>query len=247
MGLLLWTLSTNDLTVNTLRLQVGSLVVRDLARPTLTVAPDLPLAEAIRRADEAEATGIVTVDARGTLVGVVSDAAVEATPAERRPWLATSEVAQAVTPEQLLAADITGDQLLAAISHAPMAEYLLVDAGGCAGGRAVPARPRPGGRTASDGGLAHMLSGGRPPGTVPRCPPPHPIPDVPDVPAAAWSGVHRGPLRAGEWVRLVDTKGRKHNICLEAGQDLPHQPRRHGPRRPDRSRGGLHDHVDLGR
>jgi tRNA (adenine57-N1/adenine58-N1)-methyltransferase catalytic subunit len=34
----------------------------------------------------------------------------------------------------------------------------------------------------------------------------------------AWSGVHRGPLREGEWVRLTDTKGRRHNICLEAGK-----------------------------
>src|SRR3954468_11709189 len=34
----------------------------------------------------------------------------------------------------------------------------------------------------------------------------------------AWSGVHRGPLREGEWVRLTDTKGRRHNICLEAGR-----------------------------
>ena len=33
-----------------------------------------------------------------------------------------------------------------------------------------------------------------------------------------WSGVRRGPLQAGEWVRLVDGKGRKHNICLEAGK-----------------------------
>jgi len=33
----------------------------------------------------------------------------------------------------------------------------------------------------------------------------------------AWSGVGRGPLRQGEWVRLTDTKGRKHNLCLEAG------------------------------
>ncbi len=33
-----------------------------------------------------------------------------------------------------------------------------------------------------------------------------------------WSGVQRGPLRAGEWVRLTDQKGRKHNICLEAGK-----------------------------
>ncbi|MGH8966771.1 MAG: tRNA (adenine-N1)-methyltransferase, partial [Actinomycetes bacterium] len=32
------------------------------------------------------------------------------------------------------------------------------------------------------------------------------------------SGVHRGPLREGEWVRLTDGKGRRHNICLEAGK-----------------------------
>lgn len=39
-----------------------------------------------------------------------------------------------------------------------------------------------------------------------------------DVPAEAWSGVHRGPLRAGEWVRLVDAKGRKHNFELVPGK-----------------------------
>jgi tRNA (adenine57-N1/adenine58-N1)-methyltransferase len=33
-----------------------------------------------------------------------------------------------------------------------------------------------------------------------------------------WSGVHRGPLRAGEWVRLIDGKGRRHNFCLEPGK-----------------------------
>jgi tRNA (adenine57-N1/adenine58-N1)-methyltransferase len=41
---------------------------------------------------------------------------------------------------------------------------------------------------------------------------------VTDVPPEAWAGVHRGPLREGEWVRLVDTKGRKHNFSLEAGK-----------------------------
>ncbi|QIK66432.1 tRNA (adenine-N1)-methyltransferase [Nocardioides sp. HDW12B] len=53
------------------------------------------------------------------------------------------------------------------------------------------------------------------------------IPDTPDAPAApeppdttsietprTWSGVSRGPLQAGEWVRLTDAKGRKHNIEL---------------------------------
>jgi tRNA (adenine57-N1/adenine58-N1)-methyltransferase len=36
--------------------------------------------------------------------------------------------------------------------------------------------------------------------------------------APSWSGVHRGPLREGEWVRLVDGKGRRHNFCLETGK-----------------------------
>ncbi|GAB3246098.1 tRNA (adenine-N1)-methyltransferase [Alteromonas gracilis] len=36
----------------------------------------------------------------------------------------------------------------------------------------------------------------------------------------AWSGVRTGPLREGEWVRLLDAKGRKHNICLTAGKDF---------------------------
>jgi len=42
--------------------------------------------------------------------------------------------------------------------------------------------------------------------------------DASDIPREAWSGVHRGPLREGEWVRLTDQKGRRHNICLEAGK-----------------------------
>lgn len=51
----------------------------------------------------------------------------------------------------------------------------------------------------------------------------HPTSGVPgsdpgDVPAEAWSGVHRGPLRAGEWVRLTDAKGRKHNFELVPGK-----------------------------
>jgi tRNA (adenine57-N1/adenine58-N1)-methyltransferase len=36
----------------------------------------------------------------------------------------------------------------------------------------------------------------------------------------AWSGVHRGPLEAGEWVRLTDTKGRRHNIRLTEGKQF---------------------------
>src|SRR4051794_25111320 len=38
--------------------------------------------------------------------------------------------------------------------------------------------------------------------------------------ANTWSGVRRGPLQAGEWVRLTDTKGRRHNICLTPGKQF---------------------------
>ena len=47
---------------------------------------------------------------------------------------------------------------------------------------------------------------------------PETVPAQPDVPAEAWAGVHRGPLRAGEWVRLVDQKGRRHNVELVPGK-----------------------------
>ena len=43
-------------------------------------------------------------------------------------------------------------------------------------------------------------------------------PRHPDVPPDAWAGVHRGPLRAGEWVRLTDQKGRQHNFELVPGK-----------------------------
>ena len=43
---------------------------------------------------------------------------------------------------------------------------------------------------------------------------------VSDAAVPGWSGVHRGPLAAGEWVRLTDAKGRRHNICLEVGKQF---------------------------
>jgi len=129
-ALLLWTMATNELAVARLRLQVGEVVVRDLARRTLAVPHDLPLAEAVRRAHEADAPGLVTTDARGAVLGVVSEAALAQVPEERRPWVPTSDVARAVADDHRLPADITGDELLSAIKRAPVAEYLLVDAAG---------------------------------------------------------------------------------------------------------------------
>ena len=50
----------------------------------------------------------------------------------------------------------------------------------------------------------------------------------------AWSGVRRGPLVPGEWVRLLDAKGRKHNIRLDAGATFHTNKGGDRARRPDR-------------
>lgn len=129
-ALLLWTMASNELSIARLRLQVGEVVVRDLVRRTLAVPPDLPLAEAVRRAREADAPGLVTTDAGGRVLGVVSDSALAEVPDDRRPWVPTSHVTRPVADGHRLPADITGDELLSAINRAPVAEYLLVDPAG---------------------------------------------------------------------------------------------------------------------
>ena len=42
----------------------------------------------------------------------------------------------------------------------------------------------------------------------------------PDTSENSWSGVRRGPLQPGEWIRLTDTKGRRHNIQLVEGKQF---------------------------
>ncbi len=39
-----------------------------------------------------------------------------------------------------------------------------------------------------------------------------------DFPDPAFSGVHHGPLQAGEWITLSDSKGRRHSVFLERGK-----------------------------
>jgi Zn-dependent protease len=126
----LWSGSTAAMASARLRSKLPHLVARDLARRTLAVPDDLPLAEAVRRAQEAHAGSIVTVTGSGRPVGVVSEAALLATPEDRRPWVAVSTVARSLDEGLSLPATITGEELVVAISRTPAAEYLLVEEDG---------------------------------------------------------------------------------------------------------------------
>jgi Zn-dependent protease len=130
LGLFLWTGATASLAHAKIRQRLPALVARPLARRTLTVPGDLPLAEAVRRAQEAQAGSIVTVATDGTPVGIVSEAAVTAMPPERRPWVATSTVARTMEEGLTLPASVAGEDLIVAISRRPAEEYLLIEEDG---------------------------------------------------------------------------------------------------------------------
>ncbi len=129
-ALFLWSGSTQAMASARLRRKLPTLVARDLARRTLTVPDELPLGEAVRRAQEAHAGSIVTVTSDGRPIGVVNEAALLATPEERRPWVAVSTVARTLEDGLSLPATITGEDLILAISRRPAPEYLLVEPDG---------------------------------------------------------------------------------------------------------------------
>jgi Zn-dependent protease len=101
--------------------------VANLARPALTVPAEMPLAEAIRRAHAAGVHGLVVVDSADRLEAVVSEAAVIATPEQRRPWVTVGTLARRLEAGLLLDPHLFGEELLEAMRGTPASEYVTQD------------------------------------------------------------------------------------------------------------------------
>ncbi|KAA1416018.1 site-2 protease family protein [Nocardioides humilatus] len=129
-ALFLWQGATQAITSARIRGRVTKVIARDIARRTLAVPDDLPLAEALRRAHDADAGSIITVTSAGAPVGVVDEAAVRAMPTDRRPWVAVSAVTRTLVEGLRLPVAITGSELIDAIRRTPASEYLLVEPDG---------------------------------------------------------------------------------------------------------------------
>jgi Zn-dependent protease len=112
------------------RARLPELQARRLARRAISVNASTPLAEAIRQADESRARAIVVVDHDSKPIAILSEAAVMATPPQRRPWVDSGSVARSIEPDLILPADLSGMALLDAIRKAPASEYLLVEPSG---------------------------------------------------------------------------------------------------------------------
>jgi Zn-dependent protease/CBS domain-containing protein len=126
-GWFLWAGAGQSIRVVQLRQRLPRIRVGDLARRALTVPVDVPLAEALRRAGEIGARGIVTIDSEGKPSGLVSEAAVAATPEQRRPWVSVGSLARRVEPQLVLDAELRGQAVLDAIASTPASEYLVLD------------------------------------------------------------------------------------------------------------------------
>jgi Zn-dependent protease len=107
-----------------------TLDIRRLTRRALSVTADLPLAEAVRRAQEAGARALVIVDGRGQPDALVNEAAVAAMPAERQPWVPVSSLARRIEQAFILRTDVAGERLLETIRDHPASEYLVVEPSG---------------------------------------------------------------------------------------------------------------------
>jgi Zn-dependent protease/CBS domain-containing protein len=126
----MWIGASQSIKATRFRERLPALQARRLARKAISVSASTPLAEAIRQAEEAGARAVVVVDHDSKPIAIVNEAAVTATPPQRRPWVETGSMARTIDPSLVLSADIQGMALLDAIRRAPATEYLLVEPSG---------------------------------------------------------------------------------------------------------------------
>ncbi len=122
-----WMGAGQAMQVARVRERLPGLRARGLARRAIPVAADLPLAEALRRAEQAGARGLVVVDHEGRPTALVNEAAVAATPTGQRPWTQVGALAKTLSPGMVLPAELAGEELLEALRAEPSSEYLVVE------------------------------------------------------------------------------------------------------------------------
>jgi Zn-dependent protease len=126
----MWISSGQAIRAAKVRDRLPGLQARTLGRRAIAIPGNIPLAEAIRRADEAQARALVVVDHDSTPVAIVNETAVMATPPQRRPWIEVGSLARAIEPGIVLSADLSGMELIEAVQRSPASEYLLIEPSG---------------------------------------------------------------------------------------------------------------------
>ncbi len=126
----LWTGATASIVSARVRRRLPALKARPLARRVVAVSAEVTVAEAVRLAQEAGAGAIVLHGSDDRLTSVVNEAALLAVPETRRAWVPVSSVARTVEDGLVLSADLSGEDLVRAMTRTPAEEYVLVESDG---------------------------------------------------------------------------------------------------------------------
>jgi Zn-dependent protease len=129
-AIFMWMQSGQAIKAAKVRERLPDLHARTLARRAIPIPANVPLAEAIRRAEAAQARALVIVDHESTPIAIVNEDAVTATPEQRRPWVEVGTLARTLDPGMVLSADLSGMELIEAVRRVPASEYLLIEPSG---------------------------------------------------------------------------------------------------------------------
>ena len=130
----LWIAASQALRYATVLEQLPTVSIPELLRPGVFVPDDVSVGEALRRAWQAQARGLVLLDAASRPIAIVDEAMIGAVPPQQRPWTPVSSVARPIEPGLLLPETIDAAELLRRMQATPSREYLVVHADGSAAG-----------------------------------------------------------------------------------------------------------------
>jgi CBS domain-containing protein len=117
--------AANALRRNQVVERLPGLTAGGIARKAVTVEANLPLSEALRRAEAAGVTAVIVADSSGRPWAVMNGAAVDAVPANRRPWTTINEVSRPIEDEMRIPESLSGEELMQRLASFSASEYVV--------------------------------------------------------------------------------------------------------------------------
>ncbi|MDQ1735567.1 MAG: hypothetical protein QOH56_1818 [Pseudonocardiales bacterium] len=130
----LWFGATQTLRVEALGRRASALQLSRLIRPTIFLPSSTPISEAVRRAAESRAAGIVVIDSSGRSRALVRESDITGLDPVQRPWATLADVSRPLEPGLIMADTLSGEALLSAVRAVPASEYLVVGSDGISRG-----------------------------------------------------------------------------------------------------------------
>lgn len=122
----LWFGATQTLRTAELVARTDGLQLRSLTRPSIYLPASTPVSEAMRRAAEQRAAGIVVIDESGRSRAIVRESDISGVEQRRRPWTTLAEVSRSLEPGLIISQDLPGAAVLERVRATPATEYLVI-------------------------------------------------------------------------------------------------------------------------